>query len=108
MKGGFPIVGSSLSPRKGCDLWTKLRTTLNQVSKYYHCIFIDSVKIFGHHPLQMFIPPQTSLADVLAAFGAVPSGFRDSTLASLLCDSREGVWPQCPTTLLTCPPLQVT
>ena len=56
MEGVFPIVGAgSLSPRKGRDLWTKLRTTLNQVSKYYHCILIDSIKIFGHHPLKMFI-----------------------------------------------------
>ena len=30
---------------------------------------------------------QTTLADVLSALGAVPAGFRESTLAKLLTDS---------------------
>ena len=36
------------------------------------------------HPVCLL---QTSLADVLGAMGAIPSGFRDSTLSKLLHDS---------------------
>ncbi len=51
----------SVTPRRGRDLWAKLRQTVKQ----------------------------TSLADVLSALGAIPSGFRDSTLAKLLKNSSE-------------------
>ena len=56
-----PADGTSITPRRGRDLWAKLKKTVTQ----------------------------TSLADVLSALGAIPSGFRDSTLAKLLADSRE-------------------
>lgn len=49
----------SITPRRGRDLWSKLRQTVKQ----------------------------TSLADVLNALGAIPSGFRDSTMANLLTNS---------------------
>ena len=49
----------SVTPRRGRDLWAKLRQTVKQ----------------------------TSLADVLSALGAIPSGFRDSTLAKLIKNS---------------------
>lgn len=52
---------ASVTPRRGRDLWAKLRQTVKQ----------------------------NSLADVLSALGAIPAGFRDSTLAKLLKDSRE-------------------
>ena len=52
--------GPAITPRRGRDLWAKLKQTVKQ----------------------------TSLADVLSALGAIPAGFRDSTLAKLLKDSR--------------------
>ena len=55
------LAGTSVTPRRGRDLWAKLRQTVKQ----------------------------SSLADVLSALGAVPSGFRDSTLAKLLNSSRK-------------------
>lgn len=55
--------GASITPRRGRDLWSKLRQNVKQ----------------------------TSLADVLNALGAIPSGFRESTMAKLLADSRKHV-----------------
>lgn len=52
-----------VTPRRGRDLWSKLRQYVKQ----------------------------TSLADVLSALGAIPSGFRDSTMTKLLTDSCEWV-----------------
>ena len=52
---------ASVTPRRGRDLWSKLRQTVKQ----------------------------TTLADVLNALGAIPSGFRDSTMSNLLQDSRK-------------------
>lgn len=53
--------GTPVTPRRGRDLWTKLRKNVNE----------------------------TSLGDVLCALGAIPSGFRDSTMAKLLKDLCE-------------------
>ena len=53
----------SATPRRGRDLWSKLRQTVKQ----------------------------TTLADVLNALGAIPSGFRDSTMSKLLKDSCKPV-----------------
>ena len=53
----------SVTPRRGRDLWAKLRQTVKQ----------------------------SSLADVLSALGAIPSGFRDSTLAKLIKNSSKRI-----------------
>ncbi|XP_064390187.1 nephrocystin-1-like isoform X2 [Halichondria panicea] len=59
-RAASPAGGTSIAPKNSRDLWAKLKATVTQ----------------------------TSLADVLNALGAIPSGFRDSTLSKLLSSSR--------------------
>ena len=72
----FHIVVSILVLR-GKELWAKVKSAVKQVHM--------SSMYVAHIGLLL----QTSLGDVLSALGAMPSGFRESTLAHLLSDNGD-------------------